>query len=1059
MSIFQKSVVNRYLKTLDYEKVSKAYEVFRNYYGNKLRIFNIIHLKEENYQEGFLREIFVNVLGYTINPDLNYNLTTEFKNQTDSKKADGAIIKDGKAIGVIELKSTKTPFIESITNQAFNYKHNQPNCRFVITSNFHYLRLYIDNSTEFEEFNLFELTETDFKRFYLFLNKDNIINNITLKLKDETKFHEESITEKFYRDYKQFKDKIFENLIENNPQFDKLTLYKKSQKLLDRFLFIWFAEDCGLVPPNAISRIIDQWRLLVDLEKDDTLYSRFQIMFNHLNVGHTYKNYELPGYNGGLFKYDELLDNNNIRIDDKILLEDCLKLSAYDYNTEVDVNILGHIFEHSLNEIEEITAELSGESLGKLQTKRKKEGIFYTPEYITHYIIENTIGELCKNKRIELNINEISINEIYRKNDKITKKGKELFERFSTFKNWLFGLKILDPACGSGAFLNVALNFLISEHSRIDEQIAELKNEQIPLFDTDKTILEQNIFGVDINDESVEIAKLSLWLRTAKKDRKLSDLNNNIKCGNSLIDNPEIAAEKAFHWNNEFPEIMQNGGFDVVIGNPPYVRAEMILNYKPFFSKNYTVFNGNADLYVYFYEVGLSLLKTNGFLAYITPNKWIQSNYGLQLRQFLTKHNLIQIIDFGELPIFPDAGTFPSIVVLQKNTSNKPLLFAEITQLEKALLLNSYPIVFYKINRQELSNENWIFKNTETTSLIKKLEQKHYRLGKLLKNKFLSGIKTGLNDLFVFTEEQIKQITNDNPNEQSLFRPIIFGKQIDKYCIDVKVQKYIFFPYQFINDKNELIDIENFPNTYKYFFQYKSKLSNRAIIKEGIKKGTHKWFELQQVNKYLNYDLPKIIYPDIALENRFMLDHSGYIPDMTCFIIPSNKSALLGILNSTLFKFLASTYCPVLGSIDKGGRIRYKSSYLAKIPIPEISETTTNELQSLVEKVTQTRLEFNRLHKKFTNKVLVNFPLKKFTNKLVEFYLFDFKLFIKNLKDLKININLKEQDEWEEYFEIYQKQLINLQNTIKSVDYEINKYVYNLYELTSDEIAIVEDAK
>ena len=131
-------------------------------------------------------------------------------------------------------------------------------------------------------------------------------------------------------------------------------------------------------------------------------------------------------------------------------------------------------------------------------------------------------------------------------------------------------LKILDPACGSGAFLNQALSFLIEEHKNIDDLIAELTNTPLRIFDTDKAILENNIFGVDINDESVEIAKLSLWLRTAQKGRKLSNLNNNIKCGNSLIDDPELAGDKAFKWEEEFPEIFAKGGFDVVIGNPPY---------------------------------------------------------------------------------------------------------------------------------------------------------------------------------------------------------------------------------------------------------------------------------------------------------------------------------------------------------------------------------------------------------------------------------------------------------------------------------------------------------
>ena len=158
MSLFQKSVINKYLANLDETVIEEAHNRFLDFYGDAERIENIRLLKEENYQEGFLREIFVEVLGYTINPDKNYDLTTEFKNLTDSKKADGAILLDGKAIGVIELKSTTTPDLESIKDQAFRYKNNHENCRFVVTSNFEKLRLYIDNATEWEEFNLFTLS-------------------------------------------------------------------------------------------------------------------------------------------------------------------------------------------------------------------------------------------------------------------------------------------------------------------------------------------------------------------------------------------------------------------------------------------------------------------------------------------------------------------------------------------------------------------------------------------------------------------------------------------------------------------------------------------------------------------------------------------------------------------------------------------------------------------------------------------------------------------------------------------------------------------------------------
>lgn len=380
-------------------------------------------------------------------------------------------------------------------------------------------------------------------------------------MKDETKSHDETISDKFYEDYSKFKQNIFTNLVENNPQIDKLTLFKKSQKFLDRLLFIFFAEDTGLVPPNAINRIIDNWKKLRELDEDKPLYGLLKKFFTHLDKGFKYKSgYELPAYNGGLFASDEILDN--VIIDDEILLNDSLKLSTYDFNTDVDVNILGHIFEHSLNEIEELEKEYLSISLSTRGhdplSKRKKDGIFYTPKYITQYIVENTIGTLCTEKRKELNIIEIEFDETYRKKDlTLSSKGQKLFNDLQTYKEWLLTLKILDPACGSGAFLNQALSFLIQEHKNIDDIISELTNQPLRLFDTDKAILENNLFGVDINEESVEIAQLSLWLRTAQKGRKLSNLTGNIKCGNSLIDDPIIAGDKAFEWNKEFPQIFK----------------------------------------------------------------------------------------------------------------------------------------------------------------------------------------------------------------------------------------------------------------------------------------------------------------------------------------------------------------------------------------------------------------------------------------------------------------------------------------------------------------------
>ena len=469
-------------------KSRPEFQIFRKNYSPS-KIEQIKTLKEEEYQDGFLRDLLVDVLGYTLRPDENFNLQREFKNQTDGKKADGAILKANKAIAVIELKSTKTKDLTKITQQAFNYKNNQPECKYVITSNFQKLRFYIDTSTEFEEFDLFYLHREQFELLYLILHKTHIFSNLPATLKKETQFHEKEVSEDLYKDYSHFKTKLFNNLVENHPNSNKLLLFKKSQKLLDRLLFILFAEDGGLLPPNSISRIIKRFDILKEEDAYKPIYAILKQYFGYMNMGRKGKKEpdDIPAYNGGLFYKDELLDS--LIIDDRILIDDLKKLSTYDFNTEVDVNILGHIFEHSLNEIEAITAEIEGAVSSQKQSKRKKDGVFYTPKYITTYMVANTIGKLCAEKRKALGIEEVEYDDSFLKKDgTLTVKGKKLFKTLTDYKNWLTQLKIVDPACGSGAFLNQALNFLIEEHQKIDDIIADLTNTPLRLFDTDKDI-------------------------------------------------------------------------------------------------------------------------------------------------------------------------------------------------------------------------------------------------------------------------------------------------------------------------------------------------------------------------------------------------------------------------------------------------------------------------------------------------------------------------------------------------------------------------------------------
>ncbi|PKQ47004.1 Eco57I restriction-modification methylase domain-containing protein [Confluentibacter flavum] len=562
MAFFQNSVLNKHLNAQDADAVKTAYQKFTAYFHNPAIQQNIRDAKEEQFQEGFLRELFVDILGYTLNPQPNFNLTTELKNEKGAKKADGAILTRGqdplsipKALAVIELKGTDTKDLDKINVQAFNYKNNQTGCVYVITSNFEKLRFFIHHSVEHLEFNLFTLSESEFKILWLCLRADNLLSGVPLKVKEESLLEEEKITKQLYKDYAAFRNDLWQNMVKNSSAKDKLLLFKKTQKLLDRYLFIFFAEDSGLLPPNSISRIVTRWEILKQEDAYKPLYDIFKQYFGYIDTGRKGQKTvdDIFAYNGGLFQPDEVLDS--IQLDDEILHPHVINLTRYDFQSEVDVNILGHIFENSLNEIESITAELEGQEIDKSKTKRKKDGVFYTPKYITKYIVDNTVGKLCEEKKAELGI----IDEEYAKGRRNRKKEiiKSLDENLQAYRNWLLNITICDPACGSGAFLNQALEFLIEEHAYVDELQAQLFGASIVFQDVSNHILEKNIFGVDINEESVDIAKLSLWLRTAQRGRKLTTLNNNIKCGNSLIDDPSVAGEKAFNWQKEFPTVFQ----------------------------------------------------------------------------------------------------------------------------------------------------------------------------------------------------------------------------------------------------------------------------------------------------------------------------------------------------------------------------------------------------------------------------------------------------------------------------------------------------------------------
>ena len=1053
MQIFQKSIIQKHLANFD--QLDATFQKFRNIYNfDKIQLIKT--LKEEEYQDGFLRDIFVNVFDYTLKPEENFNLVREFKNQTDGKKADGAILQDDKAIAIIELKSYKTKDLTTVTQQAFNYKNNQSQCKYVITSNFQKLRFYIDYANEYEEFDLFNLDKEAFALLYLILHKDNLLNGLPLQIKQETKYHEENISTQFYQNYSQFKQAIFTDLTASNPQFDQLVLFKKSQKFLDRLLFVLFAEDTGLLTPNSIATEVENWQKLQELNEYKSLYHRLHKFFGYLNKGHQH----IPAYNGGLFAADKILDK--LVISDKVLQIGLLKLSGYDFNTELDVNILGHIFEHSLTELEEMEAKIAGNSTGK-NSKRKKDGIFYTPKYITQYIVENTLGKLCAEKKQELDLVDVEFDSSFRKKDgKLSVKGNKLFKALERYKKWLLTLKILDPACGSGAFLNQALSFLIAEHLEIDSLIMDLTNSMPKLYDIDKMILEQNIFGVDINEESVEIAQLSLWLRTAKKGRKLSNLSRNIKCGNSLIDDVSVAGEKAFNWAEEFPKIIENGGFDVVIGNPPYVRLQGLKeNYtiESYFYENNSA-TANYDIYVLFIEKAFHLINKKGNVCFIQPHKFLISEFGKGLREFLVENKAVEsILHFGSNMVFKDASTYTSILKLSHK--NKELKFKHILPNKIDL-----PIDYDRISYDVLNNDKWNLSNDKITKVLAKLNQQPLTVKDIFA-KIFQGIATSSDNVYLikgvkngnYVKGYSKELDKVVEIEIGLVKPMLKGEDISKYkCLENKY--FVIFPYLLNAGKaspmSEAYIKQNFPKGYQYLKDNEITLRNRE---RGRFDNSNEWFLFGRKQGISYVEQNKIITPDIAFKSNMSFDNGDFYHGTTLYSfiksenIKEDYKFYLSLFNSSLMWFFIKN----TGTELRGGYFRFKTKYLEPFPLPKLENIKAQKpFIQKADKMLALNKELQEKKVKFISRITSNLAITKTTKKLATFYNFDFKIFLAELKKQKVNLSLIQQDEWEDYFTIYKTEINQLQAQINYTDREIDKMVYELYGLTEKEIGIVE---
>ncbi len=701
-----RSAISRTLKVplLKYKVVAEALKRFTfdltprqveaaTHYAKTVKSSKFARMKETAVRPLFCQEVLGEFLGYTqIDPDRPHSLAFELAIGRGS--VDVALGRFGTPDGAdeiaapFELKGPGTTDLDAImpgrgrspVQQAWDYANDVPGCRWVLVSNCVEIRLYGFGRGR-EAYELFDLTKLDDRyeqeRLWLLLSAERLLGGATDALLRETDSAYKTITDELYLQYSALRGRLLQFLTDSadGPKLALASALEPAQKILDRILFIAFAQRTALLP----DRLLELATKATNEFRPQPIWQNFLGLFRGVDEGNARLN--IWPYNGGLFVHDSVADA--IELPDE-LARSLAALGEWDYRDDVPVTLLGHLFEQSITDLEKLRAESRSEAPPKV-SKRKREGVVYTPDIVTRFLVERTIGLTLAERRAAFLAKHGKA--LPDNGDPIFAGDEQDIERavWRDYVASLRDLRIVDPACGSGAFLVAAFDLLASEYRGVLERLHAL-GEPID-FDPFDEIVTKNLYGVDLNAESVEITRLALWLKTARSQHRLQNLEATIKVGNSLIDDPKFT-DHPFDWRAAFPDVFAQDGFDIVIGNPPYVRMELIKPVKPYLEKHYVVAADRTDLYAYFFERGVGVLKEGGRLGYISSSTFFRTGSGENLRKFLGDRVAVEtVVDFGDLQIFQGVTTYPAILTLRKGEARDggAMAFLKVDALPKDL--------------------------------------------------------------------------------------------------------------------------------------------------------------------------------------------------------------------------------------------------------------------------------------------------------------------------------------------------------------------------------------